>query len=87
MLVALAVSLLTPDPPTPSDAELARAADEARYALARVTQLTRKATHDAGRELNPRLLAEPAMDTLARALGRARSATDTTRTEEGGTES
>jgi anti-sigma factor RsiW len=87
LLVAVAVSLLTPDPRTPSDAELARAADEARYALARVTQLTRKATRDAGRELTPLRLAAPAIDTLARSLGRARSATDTTRKDEGGAES
>lgn len=87
LLVAVAVSLLTPDPHTPSDAELARAADEARYALARVAQLTRKATRDAGREIRPQLLAEPAMDSLSRALGRARSATHSTRKDDGGAES
>lgn len=87
LLVAVAVSLLTPDRHAPSDAELIRAADEARYALARVAQLTSQATRDAGRELSPRLLARPAMDGLARSLGRARNAADAIHEDEGGAES
>jgi Putative zinc-finger len=63
--------LRSPEPPQPTPREIARATAEARFALAYVGRVSRRAGLDLKDELLPRHLVAPAARTLSRSLGEA----------------